>query len=57
MALLAEPFDPADYLTDEETISFYLTEALEGNEPRLIAQVLDDVARARARMTEIPSRP
>jgi probable addiction module antidote protein len=53
MGLHTEPFDVADYLTDEETISAYLTEAPESDDPRLIAQVLGDIARARGGMTEL----
>jgi probable addiction module antidote protein len=53
MAIHAEPFDVADYLTDEETISGYLTEALESNDPRFIARALGDVARARGGMTQL----
>jgi probable addiction module antidote protein len=50
MALKTKPFDPADFLKDEETISAYLTEALESDDARLIAQVLGDIARARGGM-------
>jgi probable addiction module antidote protein len=50
MALHTEPFDVADYLTDEETISAYLTEALESDDPRFISRALGDVARARGGM-------
>jgi probable addiction module antidote protein len=53
MALHTEPFDVADYLTDEETISAYLTEALESDDPRFIARALGDVARARGGMTQL----
>jgi probable addiction module antidote protein len=52
MALQTEPFDIADYLTDEETISAYLTEVLESNDPRHIAKALEAVARARDGMTQ-----
>ena len=47
MTLHTEPFDVADYLTDEETISAYLTEVLESDDPRYIAKALGTVARAR----------
>jgi probable addiction module antidote protein len=53
MALHTEPFDVADYLTDEETISAYLTEVLESDDPRYIAKALGAVARARNRMTQL----
>lgn len=52
----SKPFDPADFLKDEETISAYLTEAFESEDPRLIAQVLGDVAKARGGMTELSKR-
>jgi len=47
MALETKPFDVADYLSDEETISAYLTDALESDDPRIIAKALGAVARAR----------
>ena len=53
MALQTEPFDVADYLTDEETISAYLTEALESDDPRFISRALGDVARARGGMSQL----
>jgi probable addiction module antidote protein len=53
MALHTEPFDVADYLTDEETISAYLTEALESDDPRFISRALGDVARARGGMSQL----
>ena len=53
MELEAKSFDPAKFLVDEETISYYLTEALESDDPRLIAQVLGDVARARGGMAQL----
>ena len=53
MSIETVPWDAADYLTDDETISGYLTEALESNEPRYIAKALGAVARARGGMTEL----
>jgi probable addiction module antidote protein len=53
MALHTEPFDVADYLTDEETISAYLTEVLESDDPRYIAKALGAVARARGGMAQL----
>lgn len=53
MTLHTEPFDVADYLTDEETISAYLTEVLESDDPRYIAKALGAVARARGGMTQL----
>jgi DNA-binding phage protein len=40
MGLKTTPYDAADFLTDEETISAYLTEALESDDPRYIAKAL-----------------
>jgi probable addiction module antidote protein len=53
MSIETVPWDAADYLTDDETISAYLNEALESNEPRYIAKALGAVARARGGMTEL----
>jgi probable addiction module antidote protein len=47
IALETMPYDAAEFLTDEETISAYLTEALESNEPRSVTKALDAVVRAR----------
>ena len=44
-----QPYDVADYLSDDETILAYLEEALDTNEPRLIAKAIAAVARARSR--------
>ncbi len=44
------PYDAAEFLTDDETIAAYLTEALEGDDPRYIAKALGAVARARGGM-------
>lgn len=41
------PFDAADYLDDEETISEYITAALEDSNPDVFSAAVRDVARAR----------
>ena len=41
------PFDPASYLTTEDDIAAYVTEALASGETAVIAQALGAVARAR----------
>lgn len=41
------PFDAADYLEDEETISYYITAALEDPNPDVFLSAVRDVARAR----------
>lgn len=41
------PFDAADYLDDEETISQYITAALEDPNPDVFLAAVRDVARAR----------
>ena len=46
MAKLA-PFDAADYLDDEETITEFLTAALEDQNPDVFLSAVRDVARAR----------
>jgi probable addiction module antidote protein len=46
MAKLA-PFDPADYLNNEETIAEYLSGALEDSDPDIFLMAVRDVARAR----------
>ena len=51
-----QPYDVADYLTDDETILSYLEEALDTGEPRLIAKAIAAVARARSR-TMPPTAP
>jgi len=56
MSIETIPWDAADYLTDDETIAAYLTEALESNEPRYIAKALGAVARARGGMTELAKK-
>ena len=46
MALKTEPFDAAEFLTDDETITAYLTEALEANDLKLLAKAVKTVIRA-----------
>ena len=41
------PFDPADYLSSEETIAEYLSGALEDPDPDIFLMAVRDVARAR----------
>ena len=53
MALKTAPWDAAEFLVDEETISAYLTEALESDDPRIIARALGAVARARGGMAQL----
>jgi probable addiction module antidote protein len=42
-----KPYDAAEFLTDEETIAAYLTEAFATSDSRVIAKALEVVARAR----------
>ena len=53
MAVELTRFDAADYLTDAETISAFLTEALESDDPREIAQALGAVAKARGGIAQL----
>ena len=53
MAIKTLPYDPADFLTDDETIAAYLTEALASDDPRAIAKALGAVARARGGMAQL----
>jgi probable addiction module antidote protein len=46
------PFDAADYLGDEESISEYITAALEDSNPEVFLSAVRDVARARG-MTQL----
>jgi probable addiction module antidote protein len=50
MALETYPYDTADYLTDAESIFFYLEAELEENEMPYLARALTTVARARGGM-------
>ncbi|HUY95717.1 MAG TPA: addiction module antidote protein [Terracidiphilus sp.] len=53
MALKTKAYDAAEFLTDEETIAAYLTEALASEDPRVIAKALGAVARARGGMARL----
>ena len=35
-----KPFDPAQYLSDSESIAAYMTEALESGDPAFVAEAL-----------------
>jgi probable addiction module antidote protein len=52
MALKTTLFDPAEYLKDDAAIAVYLEDAMETNDPKVIARAIGDVARARG-MTDI----
>lgn len=41
------PFDPAEYLDDDEAIAVYMSEALASGDPSFVADALGVVARAR----------
>ena len=41
------PFDPAEYLDDDDATAAYLSEALESNDAAFVADALGVVARAR----------
>lgn len=47
MALETTPFDPAEYLDDDEAVADYLSDALETGDPAFIADALGVVARAK----------
>jgi probable addiction module antidote protein len=53
MELETTPYDAADFLTDDETVSAYLTEALKSDDPRHIARALGAVARARGGVAQL----
>jgi len=53
MSIETVPWDVADYLTDDETVAEFLTDALESDDPRYIAKALGAVARARGGMAEL----
>ena len=50
MALETFPYDPAEFLKDDETISAYLTVSLEEDDSSYFVRALGAVARARNRM-------
>lgn len=47
MSIEITDFDPSEYLTDEETIQYYLEAALEGGDMKHFMSALNDVAKAR----------
>jgi probable addiction module antidote protein len=47
MGIKGAPFDPADYLTDDDTVAEYLTAALEDPNAEVFLSAVKDVARAR----------
>ena len=49
------PWDPADYLEDEDDVVAYLEAAFEDGDPRVIAEALGDVARSRG-MTAVAAK-
>ncbi len=53
MALETEPYDVAEYLDSDEMIAAYLTESLEGNNPRHIVKALAAIARARGGIVQV----
>lgn len=53
MAIETKPYDAAEFLTDDESIAAYLTEALEADDPRYLAKALGAVARARGGMAQL----
>jgi probable addiction module antidote protein len=52
MPIKTRPFDPAAYLGSDEAIAAYLTDAIDSNDPGVIADSLGVVARARG-MTRV----
>lgn len=46
-------YEPADYLTDDETIIHYLTNALETYDARIVAKALGAMARARGGIAQL----
>ena len=55
MKVKATRFDAADYLKTPEDCAYFLTDALETNDPAQIAQALGVLARARG-MSEVAKR-
>ncbi len=51
-AMKTKPFDPAEYLDNDEAIASYMTDALETGDPSFVADALGVVARARG-MSEV----
>jgi probable addiction module antidote protein len=53
MKMRTKTYDAAEFLTDDETTSAYLTEALESDDPRYIAKALGAVARAKGGIAQL----
>jgi probable addiction module antidote protein len=53
MSLALIEFDPADYLTNGESIAAYLTEAFENEDARGVVDALGDVVRARGGIDQV----
>ena len=53
MKMRTKTYDGAEFLTDDETISAYLTEALKSDDPRYIAKALGAVARAKGGIAQL----
>ena len=51
-AVKTKPFDPAEYLDNDEAIASYMTDALETGDPSFVADALGVLARARG-MSEV----
>ena len=47
MRVETAPYDPAEFLTDEESIAGYLLLSRERNDPRILAKAMETVERAR----------
>lgn len=53
MQVTTSPFDPAKYLDSDEAIAVYMTEALDSKDPRVIADSIGVIARARGRQSSL----
>lgn len=53
---LGRPFDPAEYLTSDEEVAAYLTEALASGNKEEVASALGVRRRPKARTTPVVSR-
>jgi probable addiction module antidote protein len=49
------PFDPSKFLEDDEAIAFYLEDAMDSGDARVIAGAIGDVARAKG-MAELAAK-
>ena len=52
MALKTTPYDPAEYLGEDDAIAAHIDDALATEDPAFIAKCIGDVARARG-MTQV----